>query len=291
MRKLGAGGMAEVFLVKAVEGPLAGQQFAMKRLLPALVSDAAARKSFQREAEVSLHLRHANVVAVYDVIESDDEIAMIMEFVDGRDTAQIIKRCKTRALQWPLEFALHLISALLEGLSYAHTLTLPSGVLAPVVHCDVSPQNFFVSRVGDLKLGDFGVAKTVGAAATQEVYGKIPYLSPEAFEGQQTVDSDLWAAAVLLYELVTLQKPFVGKDEVAVAHAIRARRFVAASDLRALVPEAVDALFARAFAPSLNDRFVSATEFRDELQRLYDPNIGTPLAIASLVRGLFGTAG
>lgn len=290
LKPLGKGGMAEVFLVRGAEGPFQGKTFAMKRLLPALQSDAEAVRLFSAEAELSRHLHYANIVEVHDVGREGDSIYMVMDFIDGRDVGQIIKRCRQKKVLWPVDFAVYLTKALLDALEYAHNAKDPNGQALGIIHCDVSPSNFFVSRTGELKLGDFGVARSLIEGGADQVMGKPYYLSPEALEGVLTPQVDLWAVAVTLYELITLQRPFQGKTPDEVFDAIRKSRYVPVQQLRPDVPPVVDGLIARAFDAEPQHRYASAAEFAEALMPLYDERVGTPLAISAVVRGLFGTA-
>ncbi len=282
--------MAEVFRVTAVSGRYAGRELALKRLLPALRQDEEAVKLFTAEAELSRHLQHPNIVQVLDVGRDGDDIYIVMDLIDGRDVAQIIKRCRQKKVPWPTDFALYLSRVLLDALDYAHHATGPTGKPLGIVHCDVSPSNFFVSRVGDLVLGDFGVARSLIEVGPRHVMGKPFYLSPEAVSGRLTAEIDLWAVAVTLYELLTLQRPFTGKTSQEVFHAIRQGTYVPVRVLRPEVPPIVEGLIARAFDIDPAMRFQSAKEFAEELAPLYDERIGTPLAISAVVRGLFGAS-
>jgi serine/threonine-protein kinase len=287
---LGRGGMAEVLRVRAVSGRFRGRELAIKRLLPALRQDEEAVRLFTAEAELSRHLHHPNIVEVVDVGSDGDEIYMVMDFIDGRDVAQILKRCKQKRVFWPIDFALYLARTLLEALDYAHHAKGPTGKPLNVVHCDVSPSNFFVSRTGELVLGDFGVARSFIEVGPEQVMGKPFYLSPEALDGHLTPTVDLWAVGVTLYELLTLQRPFVGRTPNEVFTAIRACSFAPVRSIRPEVPAVVEGVLARAFDVDPAMRFRTAREFADELAPLYDERVGTPLAIAAVVRGLFGTS-
>lgn len=290
VKPLGKGGMAEVFLVRGTAGRFVGRSFALKRLLPALQADAEAVKLFSAEAGLSRHLHHPNIVEVHDVGMEGDAIYMVMDFIDGRDVGQIVKRCRQKKVLWPVDFAVYLTKALLDALEYAHHVTDGSGRGLGIVHCDVSPSNFFVSRTGELKLGDFGVARSLIEGGPDQVMGKPYYLSPEALEGHLTPQVDLWAVGVTLYELITLQRPFLGKTPDEVFDAIRHSRYVPVQQLRPDVPPVIDGLLARAFDAEPELRYPSAAAFAAALMPLYDERVGTPLAISAVVRGLFGTS-
>ncbi len=290
LRLLGKGGMAEVFRVRATGGRYNGRELALKRLLPALRKDEEAVRLFTAEAELSRHLHHPNIVDVLDVGNDADSIYIVMDFIDGRDVAQIIKRCKQKNVPWPVDFALYLAKALLEALDYAHHALGPTGKPLGIVHCDVSPSNFFVSRTGELVLGDFGVARSLIEVGPDQVMGKPYYLSPEAVGGHLDATVDLWAVAVTLYELLTLQRPFLGKTSQEVFQAIRTSSYIPVRELRGEVPAIIEGLIARAFDVDPAMRFRTAREFADELAPLYDERVGTPLAVSAVVRGLFGTS-
>jgi serine/threonine-protein kinase len=290
IRPLGKGGMAEVYRVRATEGPFAGREFALKRLVPALEEDPEAVSLFSAEAELSRHLHHPNIVEVVDVGREGRSNFMVMELIDGRDVGQIIKRCRSQKVQWPVDFAVYLTRVLLDALSYAHAAKDPAGRPLGIIHCDVSPSNFFVSRTGHLKLGDFGVARSLIVGGPKEVMGKPYYLSPEAIDGVLTPGVDLWAVAVTLYELLTLQRPFQGKTPEEVFAAIRRSEYVPIRQLRPEVPRLIEGLLAQAFDVDPELRFRTADEFIERLMPLFDDRVGTDLAISALVRGLFGTA-
>lgn len=285
---LGRGGMAEVYRAKVLEGPRAGWEVALKRLLPSHADDHASVEQFAAEADLLRMLDHPNVVRVLEVGVREDIYFMVMELVDGRDLGQILRRCKQRGIPLPLDFALFLGKTLLDALAYAHEAKSADGKPLEIVHCDVSPSNLFISRTGEIKLGDFGVARArVDARAQGAFFGKPFYISPEALQGSITPKADLWAATVMLYELITLERPFVGQTPDEVFEAVRTRRYVPPSQRRADVPPALDAIIARGFAHARADRFVTAREYASTLEPLYDERIGNPLAIAAVVRGLF----
>lgn len=290
---LGKGGMAEVFRARTLEGPWAGSLVAIKRLLPQLARAPEYVQLFAREAELSIALRHPNIVQTLDVGATKGVAYLAMEWVDGRDLGQVLRRCRKQGIALPLDFAVYLTRVLLEALDYAHRAESGSGTPLQLVHCDVSPSNIFISRVGEVKLGDFGVARVRVKSGARDavIAGKPYYLSPEATAGEVTQAVDLWATAVVLFELLTLERPFQGGSPGEVFGAIRAGRRARVRDRRAEVSAELEAVVDRGLGPNARERFPTAAAFAAALEPHCDERIGTPLAIAALVRGLFGAAG
>jgi serine/threonine protein kinase len=260
-----------------------------QRLLPKLAEDPHHVELFAGEADVSRLLDHPNIVKVFEVGVIREVYFMVMELIDGRDLGAILRKCKQRNLPMPVDFALYIQRTLLEALAYAHGATAPSGRALDIAHGDVSPSNIFISKMGEVKLGDFGSARVRGQAAESGVIaGKPYYLSPEALTGEITREADLWSAAVTLYELLTLERPFSGATPEEVFQAIRGGGYVPVHELRPDVPRAIEALVDRGLASAPEERFATAQDFASEMDGLFDPNVGTPLGIAAVVRGLFG---
>jgi serine/threonine protein kinase len=159
LQLLGRGGMAEVYKARIVEGPRSGQLVALKRLSPKLSQDSEALDLFTGEADISRLLRHPNIVQVFETGVVGDLYYLAMEYVDGRDLAAVLSRCRERRILLPATFAVHIARATLDALAYAHSARGPSGQPLDIIHCDVSPSNLFISRSGEIKLGDFGIAK------------------------------------------------------------------------------------------------------------------------------------
>src|SRR5690606_3259028 len=179
LARIGRGGMAEVSLARFVEGPLAGQEVALKRLLPELAQNPQYVYLFCGEADLSRMLVHPNIVRVYEAGAAEDTYYIAMERIDGRDLGQILARCRERRIVLPVDFALFLIHELLQALAAAHTAKGPNGQFLNVVHCDVSPSNVFISRMGEIKLGDFGIAKVwaLDPSKRKGLWGKVHYAS------------------------------------------------------------------------------------------------------------------
>ncbi len=288
---VGRGGMAEVYRAVACDGPYAGRTVAVKRLLPALAGDPAYAALFAQEAEITRRLRHPHVVEVLDAGLADGAPYIAMELVDGRNLRQILAQCARRGILLPVDFGAHVAHAIAEALAHAHAGRDDAGRPLGIVHCDVSPSNVFISRTGEIKLGDFGVAVRPGAAAPAGggAFGKIRYLAPEQIRGEPpTPRTDLFALAAVLFELLTNAPAFPGADGNEVGQRILAGTLRAPSELRPEVPFALDALVLRALQPDPAARHESAAAFAVELAGAYDASIGTDIAIAAVVRGLFG---
>ena len=285
---LGKGGMGEVHYARAVVGPWAGQFFAIKQLNARMAVKSDAVERFVIEGQTHSKLDHPNIVKTYEARVFDGRRALVMEVVDGRDVGQIVRRCKSRKIFLPVDFACFLVKKLLDALDAVHHARTEGGARLNLVHCDVSPHNLFISRVGEIKLGDFGLAKQATDSATDPTaQGRPAYLSPEAIYGRVSVLSDLWAAAVTFYELLTFESPFTGDTIEALSKAIRKTAPTPANALRKEVSPALEAVLAKALAKKPKRRYQSAAEFAAALAPHFDPEVGTPLAIAAVVRGLF----
>ncbi len=289
--RIGRGGMAEVFRAVVTTGPRVGRVVALKRMLPEFVKNQQYVDLFCAETDLSRLLVHPNIVEVLDAGSVDGTYYMAMEFIDGRDLGAILARCRERQILLPVDFAIFLIHELLQALDAAHKATSKGGERLHVVHCDVSPSNLFISKTGEIKLGDFGIAKvrSVDPSRRKGIWGKVHYASPELIRSEDVLpQADVWAAAVMLYELLTLCRPFNGETIEEIAREILGAKPPLITDLRPEIPEAVESVLRMALHPDPDQRFHDAGAFVMALHPLFDDSIGTPLAIAAVVRGLFG---
>jgi len=281
-----------VYRAKVLDGTRNGWEVAIKRLLPDLTRDPEYVELFLREAQLTKSLEHPNIIKVYEVGALEHIYFMEMDLIDGRDLGQILQKCRQRQILLPIDFAVYLTKTLMDALSFAHQALGPDGEPLHIVHCDISPSNLFISRTGEIKLGDFGVAcvRASSEEAAAVVAGKPYYLSPEVIGGTISQEGDVWAAAVTLYELLTLERPFVGNSPKEVFKAIRQRIYMPVQQRRPEVSDALAAILERAFSRDRGGRFQTAAEFAAALQDHFDERVGTELAIAAVVRGLFGAS-
>jgi serine/threonine protein kinase len=291
---VGKGGMAEVYRAVALVGPRAGQRFAVKRLRPDLARDPGFVRLFEQEAEVTRRLRHPGIVEVIETGFAGGTPYIVMDFVDGRNLRQILAQCAARTILLPADFGVYVAHQVSVALAHAHEGRDEAGRLLGIVHCDVSPSNVFVSRLGGIKLGDFGVALTPGAAPggpAVGTFGKIGFLAPEQIRGEPpTPRTDIFALGAVFFELLTNEPAFPGRDVNEVGQRILGGKLRAPAELRVELPFELDAMVLRCLAPDPADRYPSAAAFAAEVATRYDPAVGTSLAIAAVVRGLFGLA-
>jgi eukaryotic-like serine/threonine-protein kinase len=289
LQLLGRGGMAEVYKARITEGPRAEEIVALKRLTPKLTNDPEAVDLFCGEADVSVMLKHPHIVEVFEAGVVGDVYYLAMEYVDGRDLALILARCRERNIFLPMNFAVHIALAALDALAYAHKAAGPTGMPLNIVHCDVSPSNLFISRLGEIKLGDFGIAKVRSLDEVQDatVWGKLAYLAPEQLQRQPlTPQVDLWGAAAILYECLTNQRAIRGSNEEMMA-ALQAGRIAGVESLRPDVPPGLSDVVHKALQINPAARYATAEEFSAALLPFHDEISGGALGIASVVRGLF----
>jgi len=290
---IGKGGMAEVYRAVAVGGPRAGQNVAVKRLLPDLARDPGYVKLFEQEAEVTRRLRHPAIVEVIETGFAGGTPYIVMDYVDGRNLREILAQCAARNILLPVDFAVYVAHVVSQALAHAHEGQDEAGRRLGIVHCDVSPSNVFISRLGEIKLGDFGVALTPGAAAGRSggTFGKVHYLAPEQIRAEPpTARSDIFALGAVFFELLTNAPAFPGHGVNEIGQRILQGKLRAPSELRPELPFELDAMILRCLSLDPADRYPSAAAFATEVATRYDPAIGTPLAIAAVVRGLFGTS-
>jgi serine/threonine protein kinase len=287
---LGRGGMAEVYKARFVEGPRTGQLVALKRLMARLVADPEAIDLFTVEADVSRLLKHDNIVQVLEAGAVDEIYYLAMEYIDGRDLGQVLSRCRERRILLPTQFAIYIVRCALDALGYAHEAKGPSGMALKVVHCDVSPSNLFISRLGEIKLGDFGIAKVraLGSSDMGTLWGKLPYLAPEQLErAPLSPHVDLWSAAAVLYECLANRRALQGANSQAMQAALRKAEIAPLEQYRPDLPAGLIAVVKKALSLKAQDRFQSAAELSLALKPFHDEVVGGPLGVASVVRGLF----
>lgn len=271
LRKIGQGGMAEVFLATTDNASAESPPVVIKRLHQELEQDRDAVDLFLTEADVTMMLDHPNVIRVYDAGEIGQRYYMAMEYVPGKDLEQIFDRYRAKGTAMDPNAAVHIMVQVLRGLHYVHNAKTPTGRPLGVVHRDVTPSNVYVSASGAIKLGDFGVAKLVGVEGwtmAGSLKGKIGYLSPEQVIGDQPSQSiDLWAAAVIFYELLAGQRAFTGNTELDIMLRIKSAKLPRVRKANRSVPRPLEKILNRALHRKERKRFPDAGAFLETLEK------------------------
>jgi serine/threonine-protein kinase len=265
---IGRGGMAEVLLAIMHAGGGARRLAVLKRIWPELATDPDFLAMFLDEARLSLRMSHANVVQTYEVLVDDGRLAMAMEYLDGQPLTRVLTRLRGPG-ELSLPLRLRIASNVLAGLDYAHELCDIDGAPLGVVHRDVSPQNVFVTYDGQVKLVDFGVAKTLSASHQTRpgaIKGKLAYMAPEQLQ-RATVDrrADLFAVGVMLWEMLAGRRLWHGMTELDIVGHLAAGRPLPPLPFEATLPPALDAICARALAVDPEQRYQTAAAFEMDI--------------------------
>jgi eukaryotic-like serine/threonine-protein kinase len=286
--KLASGGMAEVFLAK-VAGPMGFEKkVVVKRILPHLAEDPSFIEMFFAEARLVAHLDHPHIVQIFELGEADGAYFIAMEYIDGLNLRVLLKRVLAAGERLPLALCAKIVSAACEGLAYAHGFVDAStGTSLDLVHRDISPDNILVSSHGAVKLADFGIAKAanqVHRTQTGVVKGKLAYMSPEQVEAKPLdARADLYALAVVLYELLTGRRPFEAESETALMLAILHNAPTPVTHYRDDVPLPVQRILTRALAKEREARYPSCRELQLDLER-YLRTVDEPVGSVDIAR-------
>lgn len=267
--QIGRGGMAEVLLAIVHAGGGARRLAVLKRIWPELATDPDFVAMFLDEARLALRLNHPNVVQTHEVLAGSGELAIAMEYLDGQPLTRVLNRL-LRPGELGLALRLRIAASVLAGLEHAHTLTDLDGTPLEVVHRDVSPQNVFVTYDGQVKLVDFGVARTLGASHHTRpgaLKGKLAYMAPEQLRGA-TLDrrADLFAVGVMLWEMLAGRRMWHGLTEVEIVSHLASAQPLAPLPADGSLPPGLDAICARALDPDPDRRYQTAADFEMDLE-------------------------
>ncbi|MCO4771133.1 MAG: serine/threonine protein kinase [Deltaproteobacteria bacterium] len=289
LRRIARGGMAEVFLAQ-LRGPSGFEKrVALKKILPVYAGMEEFGILFRDEARLSGLLEHSAIVQTYEFGQTDGELFMAMEYVDGPDLEDLLDRCRRRGILLPVEIVLHIVHELTRALEYAHSLADPKGRALAIIHRDVSPPNVLIGVHGEIKLTDFGVAKTADRQSQTRpgvLRGKYAYMSPEQVQqGEMDHRSDIFSVGIVLYEALTGVNPFEGTTDFQTMESVERAEVEPAGFLRPDTPTELDRVLLACLESDPDLRYQSASDLRRDLGEVIR-SLGAPEGPEALVQFL-----
>src|SRR5438552_5692108 len=246
---------------------------------------------FIAEAKMVAGLSHPNIVQIFDLGKIEKSYYIAMEYVHGRDLRSILKRAAERGISIPQDLAVLIASKLSSALDYAHRKKDDQGQKMRIVHRDISPQNILISFEGDVKLTDFGIAKAATKATAHEsgaLRGKLLYMSPEQAWGKpMDRRSDIFSLGLVLYEMLTGQRPFLGSSELSILEMVRECRIAPAASVNAAIPEGLAQATMKALARDPAERYADAAGMQADLEILHEQRPPTAADISRFMGLLF----
>ena len=271
VRHIGGGGMAQIYLAKT--GGIAGfeKHLALKVINTELAEDDRFIQMLIDEAKLTVGLTHINIAQVFDLGQVDGVYFIAMEFVDGLDVLELVNGLHAIREKVPVVAAAFIARQMASGLHYAHGRNDPQGTPLNIVHRDISPQNILVSRAGEVKVVDFGIAKAAGMQVKTQagvIKGKVHYMAPEQVHGKPADPrSDIFSTGIVLWEMLTSKMVYSGDNVRELVAKVREANIPAPSSVRPEVPRELDELVLKALAVDREVRYQNAHELLVALTR------------------------
>jgi serine/threonine protein kinase len=278
--ELGAGGLASVHLARspAIQNPVA-----LKRLYPHVSNIRELVGSFIDEARLARRLRHPGIARIYEFGRIRGTYFIAFEFVPGPTLQQLQRHCAAHVGRIPIPVVLAIADQLCDALDHAHNLRDELGLHLGIVHRDVSPSNVIVSSTGQVKLIDFGLAKTKQSSVQSQagvIKGKLSYVAPEYLMGKLDARCDLWALGVCLHELLTNQRLFDAPDHAVTLDRVRTLPIPLPSRHNPDVPRDVDDILLKMLERNPDQRFQSAATIRAAIANVAVPRLSQKQLVA-----------
>jgi serine/threonine protein kinase len=273
IQRLGTGGMGEVYLARMTGPHGFEKKVVIKKILAHLSRDEEFIRRFIDEGKIVVRLTHSNIVQIYDMGIEDGEYFMAMEYVDGLDLKELISRVKPSMQNIPQDLALFILQEICKGLSYAHLKKDDEGKSLNIVHRDLSPANIILSKDGEVKICDFGVAKAAGRLTLSLpgiLHGKYLYLSPEQARGDE-IDyrSDIFSLGILGYEILTFIKPFDGDNDLEILEKIKNTNPLPPSRFNAAIQPVLDGIILKCLNKDRDMRYQSTGDLLSVLTKYF----------------------
>ena len=253
-KQLGSGGMSLVYEANDI---LLDRKVAIKMLRPEFVSDEDFINKFRHEAKAVAKITHPNVVSIYDIVESENSLYLVMEYIEGKNLKSFIKERGKLTIGEALDIA----NQVTAGVEVAHKNN--------IIHCDIKPHNILITDNKQVKVTDFGIARAVTSSTmtiTDTIMGSAHYFSPEQAQGKEiNTYSDIYSIGVVLYEMISGKVPFTGESPISVALKHIQKEPQELKEIVSKVPEKVNGLVMKALAKKPEDRYNDASELREEI--------------------------
>jgi len=267
--RLEAGGMAEVFRGEALSMQGFKKQVAIKRVLPHLAQNKSFIRMFLDEARLGARLNHANIVTVFDIGAADNTYFIVMEFVDGANMKALLETLRKLGRKPAPKEIMYIAMEICRGLSHAHDLRDENGTLLNIVHRDISPPNILITKGGEVKVTDFGLAKATTQLEKTDpgvVKGKFSYLSPEAAMGKEVdARADLFAVGIVIWEALAGRRLFLGESDYETVKKVQRAEVPRLSEISPDIDEPLQAFLDKAMARDRDERFSTAREMGDAI--------------------------
>lgn len=272
LQRLAIGGMAEIYRARVPGADGFEKELVVKRILRARAQERNFAQMLVNEAKLTAQLTHSNIAQIYECGKADGDYFIAMELVNGVSMKEMMHAFARAGATISAEQSIFLLLQLLQGLAYAHRKTDPAGNPLKIVHCDISPDNALVSWEGEVKLLDFGIARAAAESKLSNykegmLMGKLGYVAPEQASLERRWDHrvDIFAAGIILYELLTKQKPFPKATDVESLIESRRAKVVPPTAIDPRLPKELDGILAKALAYDPDRRYPDARSFCDAL--------------------------
>jgi serine/threonine protein kinase len=271
--RIAVGGMAEVFRAQTFGVHGFQRLLVIKRILPHLSKDEEFVDMFIDEAKIAVGLTHANICQVTDLGKIDDNYFIAMEYVNGKDLRAILKKCYSSKSPLGIEQSIFIASEICKGLEYAHRREDPiTGLSISVIHRDISPQNIMISYHGEVKIVDFGIAKTeykIHRTQAGVLKGKFAYMSPEQSMGQElNTQTDVFSAGIILYEMLANKRLFLGGTDFETLENIKRCEVPSLREINPKVSNELESVVLKSLAKNQDARFQTAGQLQNALSKI-----------------------